>query len=63
MRTGTAGRLQRDHAGRCCSFTRDGAAIVGEAPSDTWSVYLSTDDAGRTTELATEHLARLSSRR
>ncbi len=44
------------------TFTRTGdaiaggmGAIAGEAPSDTWSVYLSTDDAGKTTELAAEH--------
>jgi predicted enzyme related to lactoylglutathione lyase len=44
------------------TFTKDGVAVAGgmgavpgEAPSDTWSVYLATDDAAKTTELAAQH--------
>lgn len=43
-------------------YTKDGAAIAGgmgaiagEAPSDTWSVYLSTENASKTTQLAAQH--------
>ena len=57
-----AGAVPGTEFGGYFIYTKDGAAmaggmgaIAGEAPSDTWSVYLATDDAAKTTELAAQH--------